>query len=198
MKALVIGKPIFDNILPLVDFPSDGDRFFINSSINTLSDFSSIVSITMARIGVDTSFTGVIGEDFYGQRIKEIFLNNKVDINYIETSFQEKTCVSYKIYNQKTNTFTTILENSIKQGLLKYKYDFVPDVVIMDNSDYNANMAAINNYTNSKLFYFTERLTKESTTYCNKCNYVIGTLKFASELTGVLNNLNKPKTIVSI
>ena len=198
MKVLVIGKPVYDYILPLVEFPLDGDKFFIEKSINTLSNFTSIVSILLSNYGLDTSYTGVIGEDNVGEKIKEIFTNNNVDIEYIETSYQEKSCISHKIYNQKTNTFTSIEESPIKQGLIKYKYEFTPDVVIMDNSDYNANMAAINNYENAKLIYIGEKYTKESSVYCNKCNYVISNLKFASELTGVLNNLNKPKTIVSL
>ena len=198
MKALVIGKPVYDYILPLVEFPSDGDNFYIDNSIKTISNFSSLVAITLSKYGIETSYTGVVGEDNYALKIKEILTNNKVNINYIETSYKELTSINHRIYNQKTNTFTNILENSIKEGLLKYKYDFIPDVVIIDNSDYNANMAAINNYPNAKLIYFGEKATKESSTYCNKCNYVISTLKFASELTGIVNNLNKPKTIVSI
>ena len=198
MKALVIGKPVYDFILPLVDYPLDGDKFYIEKSINTLSNFSSVVSIALAKFGVDTSFTGVVGEDVFGQNIKEIFKNNNVDIDCIETSYSERTCINHKIYNQKTNTFTNIEEKSIKQGLLKYKYEFIPNVVIMDNSDYNANMAAINNYSDATFVYLGEKFTKESSVYCNKCNYVIGNLSFASELTGVLKNLNKPKEIVSL
>lgn len=198
MKVLVIGKPVYDYILPLVEFPLDGDKFFIDESIKTMSNFTSVVSILLSTYGVDTSFTGVVGEDNVAAKIKEIFTNNKVDIEYIETSYKEHTCINHKIYNQKTNTFTSIEENSIKQGLIKYKYDFIPDIIIMDNSDYNANMAAINNFGNAKKIYIAEKHTKESSAYCNKCNYVISNLKFASEITGVLNNLNKPKTIVNL
>ena len=198
MKALVIGKPVYDYILPLVEFPSDGDNFFINESINTLSSFSTVISILLTKYGVETYFTGVVGEDDHARKIKEILSNNRVNIDCIETSYKEHTCISHKIYNQKTNTYTNILENSIKQGLVKYKYEFIPDVVIMDDSDYNANMAAINNYPNATLIYLGEKYKKESSVYCNKCKYVICSLKFASELTGVLNNLNKPKTIVSL
>ena len=198
MKALVIGKPVYDFILPLVEFPQDGDKFLINSSINTISNFSSVITITLAKYGIDTSFTGVVGEDNVAEKIKEIFTNNKVDITYLETSFQEHTCINHKIYNQKTNIFTDIFENSLKQGLLKYKYEFIPDVVIMDDSDYNANMAAINNYGSANLIYVGEKYSNESTVYAKKCNYLISNLKFASEITGVLNNLNKPKTIVAL
>ena len=198
MKALVIGKPVYEYILPLVEFPENGDKFFIEESLKTMNNFSSVVSILLATYGIDTSFTGVVGEDATAAKIKEIFTNNNVDINCMETSYKEHSCISHRIYNQKTNTFTTIEENSIKQGLLKYKYEFTPDVVIMDNSDYNANMASINNFKDANLIYVAEKHTKESAVYCNKCKYVICNLKFASELTGVLNNLNKPKTMVSL
>lgn len=198
MKTLVISKPIYDYILPLVEFPEDGDKFFINNSIRTISNIGSLIAITLASYGIDVSYTGVIGEDEIGRKIKEKFDEYKIDTKYIETSYTEKTCTNYKIYNSKSNKFTTIVENSIKNNLTKYKYEFIPDVVVMDDGDYNANLAAINNYPNAKLIYIGEKFTKDTLVYCNKCNYVISSLSFASEATGIVNNLNKPKTIVSL
>ena len=72
MKALVISKPIYDYILPLVEFPLDGDKFYIENSIRTISNIGAIVSIVMAKYGIDTSYTGVVGEDDIGGKIKEI------------------------------------------------------------------------------------------------------------------------------
>ena len=198
MKTLVISKPVYDYILPLVEFPQDGDNFFIDSSIKTMSNIGSIVSITLANYGIDTSYTGAIGEDDTGKKIKEIFTNNKVDIQYIETIYDEHTCINHKIYNSKSNKFTSIEEKSLKKGLMKYKYEFIPDVIIMDDGDYNANMAAINNYPNANKIYIGEKFTNDSSVYCNKCNYVICNIDFASNATGIYNNLNKPKTIVSL
>ena len=198
MKTLVISRPVYDYILPLVEFPQDGDNFFIDKSIKTMSNFGSISAITLASFGIDVSFTGVVGEDDLGRKIKEIFNTHNVDTKYIETSYTENTCTNFKIYNSKTNKFTTIQEKSVKTNLMKYKYEFIPDVVVMDDGDYNANLAAINNYSNSKLIYIGEKFTKDSLIYCNKCNYVIANINFASEATGIVNNLNKPKTIVSL
>ncbi len=198
MKTLVISRPIYDYVLPLVEFPQDGDKFFINESTRSLSNIGSLVAITLASYGMDVSYTGVIGEDEIGRKIKEIFDGFRIDTKYIETSYTEKTCINYKIYNNKSNKFTTITEKSIKNGLTKYKYEFIPDVIVMDDGDYNANLAAINNYSNSKLIYIGEKFTKDSLIYCNKCNYIITSLSFASEATGVVNDLNKPKTIVSL
>ena len=198
MKALVISKPIYEYIIPLVDFPQDGDKFFINESIKTVSSIGTIVSVLLASYGIDTSFTGMIGEDDYGHKIKEFFDTRKVENSYIETSYEEHTCSDYKIYNTKSNKFTTIMENSLKKNLTKYKYEFIPDTVIMDDGDYSANMAAINNYPNANLIYISEKYTKESSAYLSKCKYVIATLDFASVATGVVNGLNKPKNIVTL
>lgn len=198
MKTLVISRPIYEYILPLVEFPQDGDKFFIESSTRTISNIGSLVAITLASYGMDVSYTGVIGEDEVGRKIKEIFDGYRVDTKYIETSYTEKTCSNYKIYNSKSNKFTNIMENSVKNSLTKYKYEFIPDAVVMDDGDYNANLAAINNFPNAKLIYISEKFSKDALVYCNKCNYVIGSLSFASEATGVVNDLNKPKSIVAL
>ena len=101
MKVLVISKPIYDNIMPLVEFPSDGDKFYINNSVKSISNVGSLVAITLSKYGLDVSFTGMIGEDYIGSKIKEIFNSYRVDTKYIETSYEEQTCVSNKIYNRK-------------------------------------------------------------------------------------------------
>ena len=198
MKVLVISKPGYDNIMPLVEFPQDGDNFYINSSIKTISNSCSLCAITLAKYGLDVSFTGMVGEDYIGNKIKEIFNSYKVDTMYIETSYEEHTCVSNKIYNSKTNTFTNINELSLKNNLTKYKYEFIPNVIIMDDKDYQANIAAINNYSEALTIFIGDKYTKESSLYCNKCKYIICNLKFASDATGVVHDLNKPKNIIEL
>ena len=198
MKTLVISRPIYDNILPLVEFPQDGDKFFIENSVKSFGNVGCLVAITLASYGMDVSFTGMIGEDETGRKIKEILESYRIDTQYIETSYTEKTCNNYKIYNSKTNKFTTITEKSIKNNLTKYKYEFIPDAIVMDDGDYNANLAAINNYPNSNLIYIGEKFTKDSLIYCNKCKYIIAPLSFASDATGVNSDLNKPKNILNL
>jgi len=198
MKVLVISKPIYDNIMPLVEFPSDGDNFYINNTIKTISNSGSLVAITLAKYGLDVSITGVVGEDYIGNKIKEIFNSYRIDTKYIETSYEEKTCVCHKIYNGKTNTFTNINEISLKNNLTKYKYEFIPNIIIMDDKDYQANIAAINNYPNALTIFISDKYTKESSLYCNRCKYIISNLKFASDATGVVHDLSKPKNIIEL
>ena len=198
MKTLVISKPVYDYIMPLVEFPLDGDKFFINNSINSLSGIGTLVSIIFAKYNIDVKFTGMVGEDYIGNKIKEILSSYKIDTSLIETSYTESTCKSYKIYNSKTNKFTSIEENSLKTNLTKYKYEFIPDVIVMDDKDYGANLAALNNYPNALHIFIGDKFTKESSTYLNKCKYVICDIKFASMATGVGNDLDKPKNIVNL
>ncbi len=198
MKALIISKPIYDYILPLEEFPKEKDKFIINNSIKTINNVSSIIAITLAKYGVETYYTGVVGEDSIGNKIKEILNKYNVNTKYFETSYKESTCINYKIYNKKANSFTSIFENSIKANLMKYKYEFIPDTVIMDDGDYSANMAAINNYPNANLIYIANKYSNESSVYLNKCKYVISNIDFASNATGVYKNLNKPKEIVNL
>lgn len=198
MKTLVISRPIYDYILSLVEYPLDGDNFFIENSIKTTNNTGSLIAIALAKYGMDISYTGMIGEDENGRKIKEILESYNINTKYIETSYTDRTCANYKIYNQKSNKFTTISEKSIKSNLTKYKYEFIPDAIVMDDGDYGANLAAINNYPNSTLIYVGNKFTKDSQIYCNKCNYIITSLAFASSATGVTNNLNKPKSIVQL
>lgn len=198
MKALVISKPVYDFILPLVEFPKDGDIFFVENVTNTLSSPASIVACTLGKYGIDTSFSGVVGEDKEAKDIKSLLESYKVDCKFLETNYEEHTCLSYKIYNTKSNKFTSINKFSLKHDLTKYKYDFIPDKIIMDDRDYAGNIAAINNYPDALTIFIADKFTNESSFYCNKCKYIICNLTFASQATGILNGLNKSKVLVNL
>jgi len=198
MKTLVISKPIYDYILPLVEFPSDGDKFNIEKTVNTISSYGSMVALTLGKYGVDIDFTGAVGDDETAKKIRNIFDSYQVKTQYLETCFTEKSAVSYKIYNKKSNKFTSISELSNKLYLTKYKYEFIPEAIIMDDKDYNANLAAINNYPNANLIFIADKFTKESSIYCNKCKYIISSLSFAMGATGISDNLNKSKNLVAL
>lgn len=198
MKTLVISRPIYDYVLPLEEFPQDGDNFFIENAIETITNQGTLTAITLAKFGTNVSYTGMVGEDDIARKIRDVLNSYNIDTKYIETSYTEKTCTNYKIYNQKTNKFTTITSKSLKNDLTKYKYEFIPDAVIMDDGDYGANLAAINNFPNSTLVYVGNKYTKDSVVYCNKCKYIITNLQFVSNLTGVNTNLNKPKNVIQL
>lgn len=198
MKALVITKAVYDYIMPLVEYPKDGDTFYINEAINSVTNVGSMSAITLGKYGVDVNVTSIVGEDEVADKIKEIFKSYQVKTECIETNYQEKTSISYKIYNSKTNKFTSINEIGSKSGLTKFKYEFIPDIIIMDDKDTDANLAALNNYPKSKFIYITDKFNRESNTYLSKCNYVISNLEFASTATGVVNGLNKGKNIVAL
>lgn len=157
-----------------------------------------MTAFTFGKYGEDIEYTGVIGDDPVGKKIKEILDNYQIKYKYLETCYTEKTALSYKIYNSKSNKFTSINEVGSKTGLTKFKYEFIPDVIIMDDKDYNANIAAINNYPNAMLIYIADKYNKSIDIYLNKCNYVICTIAFASEITGVHSNLDKTKNLVSL
>ena len=73
MKTLVISKPVYDYILPLVEFPADGDKFNIEKAINSMSNYGSVVALVLGKYGVDVNFSGVVGEDDVAKKIKDIF-----------------------------------------------------------------------------------------------------------------------------
>lgn len=184
--------------MPLVEFPIDGDKFFINKPINTLSSVGSMVALTLGKYGVDVDFSGAVGEDDLGRIIREKFESYQVKTKYIETCYTEKTACSYKIYNSKSNKFTSINEAANELSLKKYKYEFVPEVIIMDDKDYNANLAAISNYPKSLLIFIADKFTKESSVYCNKCKYVIANIGFACGATGVTDATSRNKNMVNL
>lgn len=198
MKTLVISKPIFNNILPLVDFPNNKDVFNIKSSIESIMGEANVAAYILGKYGVPVSYTGIVGNDEAGNKFKKTLESANVDLKFMETNFEEKTDVCHTIINIEKGGFSHIRVNSMEHDLTKYKYDFNPSFIVFDDKDFSGANAALNNYQNVPAIFYGKNPNKDAINMCKRADYIVCNINFASKLTGLEIQLNKPKTVVSL
>ena len=81
MKVLVVSKPIYNYYLPLVDFPSNGDVFNLDSAMESIYGEANVAAYIMANYGMDVSYTGIDLDSDYC--VKFIAHANNVDLEDI-------------------------------------------------------------------------------------------------------------------
>lgn len=185
METLIIGKPAINVYLPLKEFPNEGDVFPIMGKNESLGNVGATAACLIAKWGMHAHFTGVVGNDAYAEKIRDVFREHHVNSKYMETQFESGTCVNYIILNSNSGYATKILYNDPKTQLSKFKYDFSPGGAIMDGTDIAGINALLNNTRSCKTILFCRNADKELLDKAKRCSYVICTQLFANAVSKV-------------
>lgn len=196
MKILVIGKPTYNIILTQDKYLVEGSKNLLTEKYEMMGGATVYAAVLLAKWGMDVTYTGVLGADPNGQKIKTDLENAGVNAKYIELNYENKTSLDYIIIN-KINGSSTQMLMEMPINLLKYKYDFIPDYIIMDGTDPMGALAALNNFPHAKFILLANKVDQELYNISKRCNYVVANSSFAKALTKMDLELNKSKALVN-
>lgn len=100
-KITVVGSFVMDVIGTMDEFPLEGQTI-IGKKIFTLPGGKGAnQAVAAARLGGELTMVGMLGDDPYGDRFKELFLKENIDISNVLTSNDEPTAVGLIQTNNK-------------------------------------------------------------------------------------------------
>lgn len=128
MKYLTIGHASYDITYQVERFPIENTKNRVGKHISCGGGPASNAGYLLALWGEDVSFQGVVGNDYYGRKIKEEFTKVNVNTNFLELVDSMNTNLSFIIANT-TNTSRTILTS---------QDDFIARCSIPNDNKYDA------------------------------------------------------------
>lgn len=139
MKAICVGHVSYDITLPVDGYPKENIKYRINEHIECGGGPASNAAYLLAKWGMDTSFVGTVGKDYYGDCIVEEFKKIGVDITYLDRREDYRTSSSYIIANKKTGTRTIITSKDAKKtNLVQNEIILEGDLVLVDGEEVDA------------------------------------------------------------
>ena len=84
-KICVIGSCNLDLTYDTPRIPDEGETILGNSFSTSFGGKGANQAIAIAKLGYPVSFVGAIGNDTFGQNIKDNFIKNNVDITHLRT-----------------------------------------------------------------------------------------------------------------
>lgn len=183
MEVIVIGKPAINVYMPLQAYPQEGEVWTITGKNESVGSVGAVSACLLAKWGIKPHYTGVVGNDAYGEKIRNTFSEYKVNNKFMETNFEHGTSTNYFILNTKTGDVTKILYNDPNVELTKFKYDFQPDWAIIDGNDTAGAMALLNNDGKVKTVFFARKADTNTITLAKKCHYVVCSQTFLEGAT---------------
>lgn len=139
MKAICIGHASYDITLPVESYPLENVKYRIDNTIECGGGPASNAAFLLAKWGMNTSFVGAVGKDYYGDKIIEEFQEIGVNTKYLEQVEDYRTSSSYIVANQSSGTRTIITaKDSSKTNLIQGMILLDGDLILVDGEELDA------------------------------------------------------------
>lgn len=198
MKVLVIGHSSYDISCPVEDYPVENTKYRLTEFVSCGGGPAGNAAYLLGKWGVDTYYAGVIGSDDYGNKIKKEFESVGVHTEYLETSYDRSTSLSFIMINKKNGSRTLFNINNAKTGMKKYDFTVDPEIILIDGHEYNASVAAFNKYPNAIKIVDAGRVTPELRELCKSCNYIVSSKGFAETVSKIKIDYTNPNSLVQV
>lgn len=198
MKALSIGRLIYDVNILLDTYPVEGKEINTKDIISCSGGTANIIAYSLSKWNVETFISGVIGYDEIGTTMKKNMEENKIRTNYLETNYDIKTPTSYIFINKENNSHTIINEKINDFTIKKYDYDTDMDLVVVDGYEYNASIYAFNKYNNAITLLNAKEPHNGLLDFFKYAKYVVVASKVAEAMTGLKMDFNNPLSLTNV
>lgn len=198
MKILCIGHSSWDITVPVEDYPIENTKYRYNEKYSAGGGPASNAAFVLGKWGMDTVIASSVGSDDFGTKIKKEFQDINVSTDYIETSYDKDTSLSFILINRKNGSRTVFNVATEHPALKKFNYDFTPDIVFTDGHDYGATQNALSKYPNAVSIIDAGRVTQELLELCKYIKYIVCSKGFAETVTGLKFDYANPSSLVAV
>ncbi|WP_245697489.1 carbohydrate kinase family protein [Paenibacillus oryzae] len=106
--AVVIGDANIDLVVVgCSEVPSPGQEVYVDKMMMHVGGGAALFAISLAKLGVQVAFNGVLGNDSHGQYIRQRFAEYGIDTRMIGTSDTEQTGISIAFNPDSDRSFIT-------------------------------------------------------------------------------------------
>ena len=198
MKILCLGHATYDVTLPLDEFPIENTKNRIHERIECGGGPASTAAYLLGSWGADTTFAGIVGDDYYGHKIKEEFEKVNVNTKYLELRKGHETTSSVVITNKSNGSRTTLAYKPDSIEMQPFDLDFQPDIILIDGQEYQRSIEVLKKYPNAITIIDAGRDRKEVIELCKMVNWVVCSKDFAEKVTNLTVDYNNITTIKKI
>lgn len=184
MKGICIGQATYDITLPLENYPVENSKYRVSKKIECGGGSASNCAYLLAKWGVNTSFAGVVGNDYYGSLIKKEFEEIGVNTDLLEIKDDIKTSSSYIFVNTSNGTRTIVSDKEPFSYSKKYQqeqYDFI----ILDGYEKDYALEVLKNNPNAISMIDAGSMKEGTLELCSLADYIVCSHDFAEEFTGI-------------
>lgn len=195
MKVLCIGHASYDISMSLEGFPNENTKNRLKEKVECPGGPALTAALLLGWWDTEVYFTGIIGNDIYGQIILNELKRRNVNSKYVIKLDNVETTKTFILINKlnASRTLFNVIPNII--GLPPREFDFTPDIILMDGEHFELCAEAIRKYPNAIKVMDAGKVTDEVTKLCEISDYVICSKEFAELITKERINYSEPDSL---
>ena len=188
MRAICVGHSTFDTTLPMNEYPVENTKNRVEKHIECGGGPASNGAYLLQKWGMPTTICSVVGNDYYGDRIIDDFIQVGADIRYLEKMKDHFTDSSYIIANMGNGSRTIITSKDAKVRKLSQDVLDKCDVILIDGEHPETAHQVLDNNPDAISVIDASRVNDDTKALCKKVKYVVCSHEFAEDFTD--KNLN--------
>ena len=197
-KILCLGHASYDITIPMDKYATENIKYRVLNRIECGGGPASNAAYLLGKWGMNTYFSGVLGNDIYGKRIKKEFENVGVDTRYIELSKKYKTTNSFIIVNKKNASRTIFAYRDKSMKMENTNIRIKPDYALFDGEDFEIATKVIKNNPGCITILDAGRAKYSTIKLGKMVNYLVASKNFAEDFTGVKINYKDYNSLVKV
>ena len=182
--VLCIGHATYDVVIPVSSFPKENTKNRIDGkSICCGGGPAANAAYLLAKWGVETFFSGLVGDDFEARVIEKEFEHVGVKLNYFIKDIDYKTTKSYVIVNTSNASRTSLAcQNEIKY-IDDINIGIKPDIILIDGQEFELSKQVIEDNPQAKVVIDAGRCIDKVIDLCKISDYIVCSKEFAEDYT---------------
>lgn len=185
MKVLCIGHAAYDITTPVEDYPKENTKNRVHSRIECGGGPAGNAAYLLGKWGVETYFAGIVGDDLYGNRIKEEYNVVGVNSEYLQISNKHTTTSSYIIANRANGSRTILTYRPSDMKMEDVNINIKPDIILLDGQEPVISEKVLKENPNAISIIDAGRDRKEIRDLCKMVTYVVCSKDFAELVSGI-------------
>jgi ribokinase len=198
MNILCLGKCCYEITCPLDNGFVEGMTYTINDKVESLGGIGATVAYMLGLWGTSPILSSVLGDDDYGHFIRKELSQAGVKDENIETSFDSPTSLIVNMVNLKNKQSTLMDLTGSYNSIKKEDWKTSPDIIFTDGYYFHASTTVVDRYSNAILVVDANNYSAEINQLCKVAKYIVCSLNFATELTGLKVNFQDANSLVSL
>lgn len=185
-KVLCVGQVAYDITLLVEEYPSENKKTRIKGQVECVGGSAFNSAYLLNSWGIDTTFVGTIGNDYYGLKIEEEI--NECKMKSFLTKLNSFTTTSYIITNINKGTRTILTNKNLELKSSNFKYDNY-DFIVLDSNEIELSLEIVKKYPDSVKILDAGKLCDEVLELGKYVDYFICSKDFAEKYAKIpLNN----------
>lgn len=198
MKILCVGSCTYDITFPVDSFIKENTKYRLNTKIECPGGSNLNAACLLGKWDMEVYLCGIIGNDYYGSKIKKFLEKNNVNTSYLQFSNDYSTTINTVIVNKENGNRTILSAKNDKMKLDDFEINFIPDLILIDGSEYELSKKMLKKYPDAISIIDAGRIDKNVIELSHLVDFTICSLDFAEHVTNIKLNFNNTKSVISI